>query len=119
MNKMNFRKLFHHTSSKPQPSNSGATTTSQKLFYRPGTIEELEEDQEIYEEPKYRFDNEYPSLHRNCRNTLLSPSAPNLQRIHTSSSLGRLSAAPSLARVSTANSSLYQVAGTIRQESLR
>lgn len=116
---MNFKKLFHPSSSKMQSSKPVTPVPPpQKLFYRPGTIEELEEDQDIYDEPKFKIENELPLLYRNGRN-LLSPSAPNLQRIHTSSSLTRLSAAPSLARVSTANSSLYQVPGTIRQDSSR
>lgn len=116
---MNFRKLFHTSSSKNESlKTSKSAPTSQKLFYRPGTIEELEEDQEIYDEPKFKIENEYPLLNRNYRNQLY-PSAPNLQRIHTASSLSRLSAAPSLARISTANSSLYLAAGTYRQDSTR
>lgn len=113
---MNFRKLFHTTTTRSNPV--PPVPPPQKLFYRPGTIEELEEDQDIYDEPKFKPESEYPMLYKNCRN-LLSPSAPNLQRLHTSSSLPRLSASPSLARISTANSSLYQIPGSIRQDSTR
>lgn len=116
---MNFKKLFHATTSKMESQKAPIPAPEpQKLFYRPGTIEEQEEDQELYDEPKFKIENECPLLYRNHKNHLF-PSAPNLQRIHTSSSLTRLSAAPSLARISTANSSLYQVPGTIRHDSSR
>lgn len=111
---MNFKNLFHSSSSKTEASKSWKPG-SQKLFYRPGTIEEKEED--IYDEPKFKIENE-TLLYSNCRNQLYQ-SAPNRQGIYTSASLSRLPAAPSLARISTANSSLYPAAGSNRQESTR
>nr|XP_023013792.1 G protein-activated inward rectifier potassium channel 3-like [Leptinotarsa decemlineata] len=89
----------------------------QKLFYRPGAIEE--ELDNTYEEPQFRVSNDSPQVYKNGQGLFLAPNAPALSRIHTSSSLSRLSAAPSLARISTANSSLYQVSGTLRHDSSR
>lgn len=115
---MNFRKLFHaHTAKMQSPNPTSSLPTSQKLFYRPGTIEEMEEEHDIYDELKFKTE-KHQSLYGHCKN-LLSPSAPNLQRIHTNSSLTKLSGAPSLTRLSTANSSLYQAPGTIKQDSIR
>lgn len=69
----------------------------QKLFYRPGTIEELEEDDElsVQEDPKYHIEGDSPLLTK----PILRDAAPS-----------------SLARISTCNSSFR---GSLTQVSNR
>ncbi|CAH0563757.1 unnamed protein product [Brassicogethes aeneus] len=78
------------------------TAPSQKLFYRPGTIEEQEEDLTSLDSSRLHLNTpDSPLLFRNGQRLLTAPTQI------------------SLARISTCNSSLSHVPGTLRHDSSR
>ncbi|KAJ8909830.1 hypothetical protein NQ315_013323 [Exocentrus adspersus] len=92
---------------------------SPKIFYPPGTIEELEEELGSYNETKRKLESSAPLLHPTSPQLSLAPTIVNLSRVHTSPSLARVSTKDSinkdfLTRVSSCNSSLYYSPSSIR-----